>query len=75
MKEITIKDEYIKLQQAMKLAKLVGSGSEAKIYITEGLVLVNGEVCTERGRKLRNEDIFEFNGESVIVHGSISNQI
>ena len=49
--EIRIKDEYIKLGQALKLASLVGSGVEAKFVIEEGSVLVNGEVETRRGKK------------------------
>ena len=52
MQEIVIKDEYIKLGQALKLAGLVGSGVEAKILIQDGLVTVNGEVDERRGRKL-----------------------
>ncbi len=67
MKSIKIKDEYIKLGQAMKLAGLVGSGIEAKILIQEGNVLVNGEVDTRRGRKLYPGDEFSYNGESVTV--------
>ncbi len=52
MNSIIIKDDFIKLGQALKLAGLVSSGVEAKILITEGEVLVNGEVDTRRGRKL-----------------------
>lgn len=67
MEEITIKDEYIKLGQAMKLAGLVGSGVDAKMVITDGLVRVNGEVEERRGRKLVPDDIFEFDGVKVKV--------
>lgn len=52
MYAITIKDDFIKLGQALKLAGLVSSGVDAKILITEGEVTVNGEVDTRRGRKL-----------------------
>ncbi len=59
MKIIKIRDEYIKLGQALKLADLVGSGAEAKIIIEEGNIKINGEVCKQRGKKLHPGDIFE----------------
>ena len=65
--EIEIRDEYIKLGQAMKLAGLVSSGIEAKVVIQDGQVKVNGEVDTRRGKKLYSGDNFEYNGELVIV--------
>lgn len=65
--EITIKDEYIKLGQALKLAGLVGSGVDAKFVIQDGLVKVNGEVDTRRGKKLYSGDNFEFEGTLVTV--------
>lgn len=67
MEEIAIKDDFIKLGQAMKLAGLVSSGIEAKIVIQEGQVLVNGEVDTRRGKKLVSGDTFEFQGQIVKV--------
>ena len=67
MQEIVIKDEYIKLGQALKLAGLVGSGVEAKILIQDGLVTVNGEVDERRGRKLYPGDVFELEGKQVKV--------
>lgn len=67
MEEITIKDEYIKLGQALKLAGMVGSGVEAKILIQDGLVSVNGEVDERRGRKLYPGDVFEMDGIQVKV--------
>lgn len=70
MIEITIKDEFIKLGQAMKLAGLVGSGVDSKMVIQDGLVTVNGEVDLRRGRKLYEGDTFEFEGETVIVKGN-----
>ena len=65
--EIEIRDEYIKLGQALKLAGLVSSGIEAKVVIQDGQVKVNGEVDTRRGKKLYSGDSFEFNGEVVTV--------
>ena len=67
MQEIVIKDEYIKLGQALKLAGLVGSGVEAKILIQDGLVTVNGEVDERRGRKLYPGDVFELEENQVKV--------
>ena len=57
-----ISTEYIKLQDAMKYANIVFSGGEAKMLIQEGEVTVNGEVCTMRGKKLREGDTFGFEG-------------
>lgn len=67
MQEIAIKDEYIKLGQALKLAGLVSSGVEAKILIQDGLVIVNGEVDERRGRKLYPGDVFVLEGNEVKV--------
>ena len=67
MKEITIKDEFIKLGQAMKLAGLVNSGVEAKEVIQNGEVMVNGETDTRRGKKLYSGDTFSYKGEEVYV--------
>ncbi len=61
---VAISTEYIKLQDAMKYANIVYSGGEAKQLILDGAVLVNGEVCTMRGKKLRPGDKFSFNGET-----------
>lgn len=67
MNQIKIKDDYIKLGQALKLAGMVGSGVEAKIMIQDGQVLVNGEVELQRGKKLHPGDIFSFNGEEAQI--------
>ena len=67
MNQIKIKDDYIKLGQALKLAGMVGSGVEAKIVIQDGQVLVNGEVELQRGKKLHPGDIFSFNGEEAQI--------
>lgn len=69
MEQIRIRDEFIKLGQAMKLAGLVDEGFEAKNAIQEGLVEVNGEVETRRGKKLYPGDRFSYRGkEFEIVH-------
>lgn len=59
MLELKIKDDFIKLGQAMKLADLVDSGVDAKLVIQDGQVSVNGEAEYQRGKKLRDGDIFE----------------
>lgn len=66
---IHIRDEFIKLGQAMKLADLVSDGVEAKYVISGGLVKVNGEVDTRRGRKLYVGDTISYNGQDVQVEG------
>lgn len=65
--EIEITTEFIKLDALLKFAALVGTGGEAKFVIAEGLVKVNGETCTMRGKKLRAGDTVEFNGETVTI--------
>ena len=65
--DIQITTEFIKLDALLKFAALVGTGGEAKYVISEGLVKVNGEACTVRGKKLREGDIVEFAGETVKV--------
>lgn len=60
MTDITITTEFIKLQDLLKLANLVGTGGEAKIVIQNGDVSVNGEVCTMRGKKLHPGDEVTF---------------
>lgn len=67
MKKIYLRDEYIKLGQALKLAGLTGSGVESKEVILDGLVKVNGEVDTRRGRKVYEGDVIEFEGEQILV--------
>ena len=67
METIHIRDEYIKLGQAMKLAGMSGSGIDAKVVIQEGLVEVNGQVELQRGKKLRSGDVITYNGESVKI--------
>jgi len=67
MKEIEITTEYIKLQDLLKLASLVSTGGEAKIVINEGEVTVNGEVCTQRGKKLRPGDVVRYGADELTV--------
>ncbi len=67
MEIIYIKDEFIKLGQALKLAGAVESGVDAKYVINEGLVMVNNEVCTMRGKKLYEGDIINFDNEDYII--------
>ena len=67
MIEINIDSEYIKLDQLLKLADAVSTGGHAKFLILEGLVKVNGEVETRRGRKLIAQDIIEVEGNTIKV--------
>ena len=67
MREVTIKTEFIKLDALLKFENLVMSGGEAKIVIQEGLVSVNGEVCTMRGKKIRSGDVIGFDGEELKI--------
>lgn len=60
METITITTEFIKLQDLMKFADMVSSGGEAKVLIQEGEVSVNGEVCLQRGKKIRPGDVVSF---------------
>ncbi len=67
METINIQTEYIKLDALLKYAALVGTGGEAKAVIAEGLVSVNGEVCTMRGKKLRAGDRVRFDRFELLV--------
>ncbi|WP_027437905.1 RNA-binding S4 domain-containing protein [Lachnospira multipara] len=67
MESIQIKDEFIKLGQALKLAGLVESGVEAKIVIQDGQVTLNGNVETQRGKKIYDGDVVEYNGQKFSV--------
>ena len=70
IEEIFIRDEYIKLGQALKYAGLVGSGTDAKYVITEGMVKLNDNVVYERGKKCYDGDIIEFENEKVVVRNA-----
>ena len=63
MEKIYIKTDYIKLQQALKLARIADQGSDAKLMIQEGFVYVNGEKCLMRGKKLTDGDIVKISGD------------
>ncbi|MDD7770587.1 RNA-binding S4 domain-containing protein [Suipraeoptans intestinalis] len=67
MSSLKLREEYIKLGQALKAAGLVGSGVEAKDVIADGLVKVNGETEYRRGRKLYGKDVVSFQGEEINI--------
>ena len=67
MNEVKISTEFIKLDSFLKWCGAVSLGSEAKMYILDEMVKVNGEVCIQRGKKIRQGDIVEFNGEEYRV--------
>ena len=67
MQEIKLRDEFIKLGQALKAAGLVGSGVDAKLVIQDGLVKVNGETEVQRGKKLYDGDVVTFDGEPIHI--------
>lgn len=66
-KEVKISTEYIKLDQLLKFSGAVAIGSEAKQYIADGKVKVNGEVCLMRGKKIRPGDIVDFNRTNIEI--------
>lgn len=70
MEAIQLKDEFIKLGQALKLANLVESGIDAKFVIKDGLVKVNGETEIQRGKKLHDGDMVEYDGHKFIIKGN-----
>ena len=67
METIILRDEFIKLGQALKAAGLCESGADAKDVISEGLVRVNGQVENRRGKKLYDGDIVSFNGDEIKI--------
>ncbi len=67
MEIIKLKDDYIKLGQALKAAGLVESGVDAKFVIQDGMVKVNGQIEVQRGKKLYNGDIVEFEGNQIKI--------
>ena len=67
IKKISIKEEFIRLDSAMKLADMVVTGGHAKMVIQNGEVKVNGEICAMRGKKLRSGDKVEFENNGFII--------
>ena len=67
MDKIEIHSEFIELDAFLKLSGLAETGGEAKLMVADGEVLVNGEVCTQRGKKLRPGDTVSFGGETLEV--------
>lgn len=67
MEVIHLKEEFIKLGQALKAAGLVESGVDAKFAIQDGLVKVNGQVEYQRGKKLHDGDLVEFEGNTIKI--------
>lgn len=67
MEIIKLRDEFIKLGQALKAAGFVESGVEEKEVISQGLVIVNGEIETRRGKKLYDGDEVEFDGDKISI--------
>ena len=67
MANIPITTEYIKLQDLLKLAGAADTGGAAKVAVQEGKVLVNGAVCTMRGKKIRPGDVVTYRGEDFSV--------
>lgn len=66
-KKISVREEFIRLDSAMKLAGIVSTGGHAKTVIQNGEVKVNGEVCLSRGKKLKSGDKAEYNGNGFII--------
>jgi len=69
IEKVSIHTDYIKLDQLLKLAGVVGAGSDAKFLITGGFVKVNGDVITMRGKKIITGDMIsiEYDGELVVL--------
>ena len=69
MQVITLREDFIKLGQALKAAGLAESGVDAKLVIQDGLVKVNGQIETQRGKKLVAGDLVEFDGQQIKIEG------
>ncbi|MCH5280379.1 MAG: RNA-binding S4 domain-containing protein [Lachnospiraceae bacterium] len=65
--KIKLKEDYIKLGQALKASGLAETGVDAKMSILDGLVSVNGETVYQRGKKLVDGDIVSFDGETIVI--------
>jgi len=69
MEIIKLREDFIKLGQALKAASLVENGVDAKYVIQDGLVKVNGQIETQRGKKLVAGDMVEFDGQQIKIEG------
>ena len=67
MEVLTLRDEFIKLGQALKACGLVESGAEAKMAVLDGLVTVNGKTELQRGKKLYPQDVVSYQGKSIRI--------
>ncbi len=67
MKEIFIRDEFIRLDSALKFSGAIGTGGQAKMVIQDGEVYVNGEICVMRGKKLRDGDTVKFENFEFVI--------
>ena len=67
MEVIKLREDFIKLGQALKKAGVVGSGVDAKMVILDGLVTVNGNTELQRGKKLHDGDVVTYNGETIQI--------
>ena len=67
METVKLQDEFIKLGQALKAAGVVESGVDAKFAVQDGLVKVNGQTETQRGKKLVSGDKVEYDGETIVI--------
>ena len=65
--EIPIKTEFIKLDSLLKFAAVAETGGDAKLMVSEGEIKVNGEICTQRGKKIRPGDIVEGLGRVLVI--------
>ena len=75
VKTLKIRDEFIKLGQALKLAGMVDSGIEAKVIIQDGQVKVDGVIDERRGRKMYNGMTFEYEGQKVMISSPFPNPL
>lgn len=67
MQTLKLRDDFIKLGQALKASGLVESGVDAKYAVQDGFVKVNGQVEMQRGKKLVDGDVVEYNGNSIKI--------
>ncbi len=67
MEKISIKEEYIKLDSLLKFSGIAETGGHAKIMIQNSEVFVNGEICTQRGKKIRKGDRVKAEGKEIII--------